>query len=157
MKVLAALVVLLVGTQINQAAESQRARPGQGPVNVNVTGPVILGFFPPYAESEEKEDGVIEGLAHLRYALEDIGRCFGDGTAIYRLDVTRSVTLRDGRRVERIRIPEDSAHAVGIILVRPGRPSRTIYATDGPSTLQRLGPQAAAQYFDAAGCSRKDP
>src|SRR5688572_7155960 len=72
-------------------------------------------------------------------------------------DVTRSVTLRDGRRVERIRIPEDSAHAVGIILVRPGRPSRTIYATDGPSTLQRLGPQAAAQYFDAAGCSRKDP
>jgi len=85
MKVLAALVVLLVGTQINQAAESQRARPGQGPVTVNVTGPVILGFFPPYAESEEKEDGVIEGLAHLRYALEDIGRCFGDGTAIYRL------------------------------------------------------------------------
>jgi hypothetical protein len=152
----ALIVALGVGIQINHAVAGQRARPGQGPVTVNVTGPVILGFFPPYSESEEKEDGIIEGIAHVRFALEDIDRCFGDGAAIYRLDVTKSVTLRAGGRVERIRIPDDWAHSVGIILVRPGRRSRTVYATDGPSTLQWLGPQAAGEYFDAPRCSRKD-
>ena len=116
---------------------------------MNVTGPVILGFFPPYSESEEEEDGVIEGLAHVRYALEHIGRCFGGESATYRLDVTKSVTLRDGRRVERIRRLADRSRTIGRMngllvnrfgVMRPAPPSPPHEAQRAVKVYSRSSP-----------------
>jgi len=150
-----AAALTLVG-QVEGSA-GQNPRPRQGAITVDVRGPVILGFFPPFTKAEEEADdgGISEGLAHVRFALEDIARCYGNKSATYRLDVTRSVTLRDGKRTRRINIPRDWEHAVGIILVVPGRTARTIFATDGPSSLIELGPTAVADYFDAPACRRR--
>jgi hypothetical protein len=151
---LSALLAVLLVSVFQLGAYAQRARPEQGPITVDLTGPLILGFFPPFTEAEAAEDRIIEGLAHVRFALEDISRCYKNDSATYRLDVTRSVTLREGQGTHRIDIPGDSEHAVGIILAMPGQPPRTIFATDGPSTLGGLGPLAAADYFGEPGCQR---
>jgi hypothetical protein len=147
---LCAALVAVVPT----GTSTQSARPGQEPVTVEVNGPLILGFFPPFTKAEEDADdgGISEGLAHMRFALEDIEKCNGDRTATYRLDITRSVTLRDGKRVRTVRIPRDWRHAVGIILAAPGRPALTVFASDGPSSLIQLGPSTVADYFGATAC-----
>jgi hypothetical protein len=98
---------------------------------------------------------VIEGLAHVQFALEDIENCLQNKNAVYRLDVTRRITLRDARTVRDIRIPSDWGYSVGLVFAAPGRPPRVVYATAGPGSLTELGPAAAAEYFSAPAC-RKD-
>src|SRR5688500_14547720 len=83
---------------------TQTERTSQEAVTVDVNGPLVIGFFPPFTEAEQAADdgGIREGLAHLRFALEDIAKCYGNKAATYRLEITRSVILRDGRQVRRI-------------------------------------------------------
>jgi len=121
-----------------------------------VKGPLVVGFFPPYSKDEEESDGIVEGLAHVEFALDDISKCLKDKKAVFRLDVTRRITLRDGKSVRRIDIPSDSDRSVGLVLVMPGRPPRIEYATAGPGSLAEIGPAAAAEYFAAPAC-RTDP
>src|SRR5262245_26183853 len=94
------LVLILLGPM----STSAQSRSAQGDVTVVVKGPLILGFFPPFTKAEEEanDSGIVEGLAHVRFALEDIAECYANEAAIYRLDVTRSVTLREGRTVRRL-------------------------------------------------------
>jgi hypothetical protein len=54
-----------------------------------VKGPLVVGFFPPYSKDEEESDGIVEGLAHVEFALDDISKCLKDKKAVFRLDVTR--------------------------------------------------------------------
>jgi len=35
-----------------------------------VKGPLVVGFFPPYSKDEEESDGIVEGLAHVEFALD---------------------------------------------------------------------------------------
>ena len=148
------LLALMLASAGPMAGEVQNERPGHGPVTVDVKGPVVIGFFPPFTEAEEtaQNSGINEGLAHVGFALEDIAKCYGNKAAIYRLDITRSVTLRDGTQVRRIDIPRDREHAVGIIFAVPGRPAHTVFAAADASSLVLLGPTAAAEYFGAVAC-----
>jgi hypothetical protein len=34
-------------------------------ITIDVKGPLVVGFFPPYSKAEESEDDVIEGLAQI--------------------------------------------------------------------------------------------
>jgi hypothetical protein len=153
---LCAILYVLAGLLIVALALSPSDASAQDnqDVTIDVRGPLVIGFFPPYSKAEESEDSVIEGLAHVRYALEDIAKCMNDKNATYRLEVTRSIVLREGRRLQRLNIAHDSENAVGIILAAPGRPQRTIVATVGPSTLMQLGPSAAAEYFGKPACRK---
>jgi hypothetical protein len=143
------LLIVLASLPIRASAQAR------SDVVIDVTGPLVIGFFPPFTKTEESEDGVIEGLAHMRFALDDIAECIADTSTTYRLDVTRSIVLRDGKRVQRVTLPRDWGHAVGIILVAPGRSRRTVFAPEGPSTLIQLGPAAAAEYFGKPACRRE--
>jgi hypothetical protein len=133
---------------------AQSARPSQGPVAITVSGPLVIGFFPPYSKEEEGSDAVIEGLAHVRFALEDIAKCFQNKDAAYRLDVTRRFTLRDGQTVRNLGIPSDWGHSVGLVFATPGRAPHVVYATDGPGSLVETGRSQAAEYFGAPVCRK---
>jgi hypothetical protein len=144
--------LLLVCLLTPALGSAQSVRSNHGPVTVTVSGPLVIGFFPPYSKEEESSDGVIEGLAHVRYAVQDISKCLQRANAVYRLDVTRRVTLRDGMVVRNIAIPSDWGHSVGLIFASAGRPPRVVFATDGPGSLLEAGPAEAAEYFDALAC-----
>jgi hypothetical protein len=153
-KVLALGAAIVVLGSLETLAQS--ARPGQGPVTIDIKGPVVIGFFQPFTQKEEETDdgGIREGLAHVRFALEDISKCYTNESAIYRLDVTRRVTLRDGRRTRQIRIASDWDHAVGLIFAIPGREPRVVFALGSPASLVVTGPMAASEYFGASACQK---
>lgn len=127
------------------------------PAVVDVTSPLVVGFFPPFTEAEKEDDdgGIGEVLSHVGFALEDIANCYDNKAAEYRLEETRSITLRDKGRVRRIQLSRRWDRAVGILMVAPGRDPRIVFASAGPSSLQYLGPEAAFHYFGAKNCKSK--
>lgn len=145
-------VALVVALHADTSMQSAKSR--EPAVRIDVKGPVVIGFFPPYTRAEQQADdgSISEGLAHVRFALEDIAKCYENKAAVYRLDVTRRIVLRDRNRIHRIDIPRDPGRAVGLVFARPRHEPRTVFAVDGPATLIALGPMTAAEYFGAKGC-----
>jgi hypothetical protein len=137
--------------------QSLEPRAAAGPVTLEVKTPLVIGFFPPFTEAEKQNDdgGISEGLSHLSFALDDVAACYPSKTVLYRLEETRSITLRDEGRVRRIPISRQWERSVGIVFVAPGRAPRVVFASAGPSSLQYLGPQAAFEYFGAIGCKQE--
>lgn len=123
-------------------------------VTLDVTTPLVIGFSSPLTAAEMQNDnsGAREGLAHVRFALEDIGSCHGDSSVVYRIEEAVELVLRDSGKVWRIPISRNDGRAVGILFVAPGRAPRVVLASAGPSSLRHLGPQGAFAYFGAEGC-----
>jgi hypothetical protein len=122
---------------------------------VTVSGPTIIGFFPPASRGEiDQDDGLREGMAHVQFALEDLQSCLSPRKLVTRFELTRSLSLRDGTTTHHLDFPSDWAHSVGIVLVTPGKAPVVVYATAGPSSLSETGPQAAWKYFGEPGCKR---
>lgn len=125
-------------------------------VTVTVSGPTIVGFFPPVTQKEIDEDdgGLREGTAHVTFALEDIEKCLAPRKLTVSLEFTRSLLVTDGHKSTKIDFPSDWEHAVGIVLISPGKAPMTVFATAGPSSLLETGPQAAWKYFSEPSCKR---
>ena len=132
------------------ASRPVAGEPEPGVVEVAVAGPMAIGFYPPVSDAEIEEDpGTREGLAHLEFALSDVAKCLKSQGVSVRAELARILVLRVGDTVHRIDLPHES---VGAYLVVPGREPRVVYATAGPSSLQVLLPNAAAEYFHAPNC-----
>jgi len=125
---------------------------------VTVQGVTIIGFFPPYTQNElDHDDGSIgEGTAHVGFALEDLEKCLKQQEPQVRFELTKSLTLTDGAHVRRIAIPNEPGKTVGIVLAKPDAEPMVVYATVGPSSLQWLALDAAADYFGTPACKRAD-
>lgn len=125
-------------------------------VSIAVHGPTVIGFFPPTSDDELAHDdgGLNEGIAHVRFALEDLANCLADHQVAVRYEFTRSLTISDGSESKRYDFPTDWSHAVGILLAAPGRSPEVVFATIGPSSLQWTALDAAARYFSESKCAR---
>ena len=125
-------------------------------VATSVSGPTVVGFFPPVSQKEIEDDtsGAREGIAHVRFSLEDVVSCLAPRAITTRLEFTHSLTIKDGRTRRRLTFPHDWAHSVGVVLVAPGKAPVVVYATGGPSSLLELAPQAAWKYFNEPKCKR---
>jgi len=123
-------------------------------LTVAITGPTVIGFFPPYTQSElDHDDGSInDGMAQVKYALGALYMCLKDQRPQVRFEQTKSLTISDGARSRRIAIPNKPGKTVGIVLVRPGVKPMVVYALTGPSSLQSLALNAAADYFGSPAC-----
>ena len=127
--------------------------PEQTTTEVLVTKPTIVGFFPPVsAEEIETNPGTREGVAHLEFALSDVAKCLKPRDVSVRLELTRVLIFKLGDRQLRFELSPDWQRAVGAYLVEPNREPRVVYASAGPSSLQFLLPNAAAEYFNEPGC-----
>jgi hypothetical protein len=126
-------------------------------IEVTVTGPTVIAFFPPVpqAELDADDDGSLSsGIAHLNFVLEDLHACLAPRQIAMRFEFTRALTLVDGSSVHRIEFPVDWAHAIGVVLAMPGETPQTVFATAGPSGLLESVPQAAWKYFGEPKCKR---
>jgi hypothetical protein len=88
--------------------------------------------------------------------LEDVEKCLAPRNVVVKFEATRSLVIKDGTSEQRIEFPSDWAHAIGIVLVKPGTAPVVVYATAGPSSLQETAPQAAWKLFSEAKCKRYD-
>ncbi len=103
---------------------------------------------------DNPDDGVIEGTAHLSYALEDTDTCLKKSgiTAQISLETASTLVVKENGHTRRIVLSKSWPKAVGVYLFKPGAPARVIYAENGPSSLMMKVPQAAAEYFPAPAC-----
>jgi hypothetical protein len=144
----AASLVLLAA-----ASEVLPAETEPGVVEVTVAGPMVIGFFPPVSDEEiEANPGTREGLAHLEFALSDAAKCLKSLGVSVRGELARVLVLRVAGKERRFDLPHEWERAVGAYLIEPGREPRVVYASAGPSSLQVLLPNAAAEYFGASAC-----
>jgi hypothetical protein len=146
-----AVICIAVGVAIPSLADN--ATRDQG-VAIAVTGPLVIGFFPPTTQTEmdDADSGFSEAIAHVCFALEDINKCLAALRPTIRLELTRSITLQGAKKSFTIPLATDWQHSIGVILASPDKKPQIVYAEAGPSTLLYLGPDAAAEYFRVPAC-----
>lgn len=148
----AILSALLFGALVGRA-ESTPKPEYSVIVKVIVSGPTVVGFFPPVTQEQiVRGNGAGEGLAHLNFALSDVAKCLQAKNPSVSLELAHVLVLELGGSEREYELPSDWAHAVGAYLAAPGREPRVVYAMAGPSSLQFLLPNAAAEYFEEPGC-----
>lgn len=129
------------------------------PGTIEVSGPTVVGFFPPVSQAElEAEPAISEALAHLRFALDDVSDCLASIQPQVHLQLTAELVLSIEGSTRRIPLPVEPERSFGAFLIRPRAEPRSVYSSGGASSLVRLVPAAAAEYFDVPGCrSDLDP
>jgi hypothetical protein len=140
---LAALLPALWPTAIAATPKTQQ---------VEVRARSIIAFAPSELKDSD-EDGAMEAVAHLRFAVEDTYRCLQPMKLSVSFYYADRIALRTGKTRELLQVHK-LGQAVGAIIVEPGRKPEVIYSTDGPSTLQQLLPQAAARYWATKACEQ---
>lgn len=123
---------------------------------IEVTGPTIVGFFPPQSEPTKDDDGgYSEGIAHLRFAIENTAACLRDLKPTLRIEVTKTLKVRHGGEEHTFQLPPNWPASAGAYLFAPGKPPRAIHATVGVSSMSFHLPNAAAEYFGVPTCKKK--
>jgi hypothetical protein len=76
-------------------------------VLVVVSGPTIVGFFPPISQTNLDHDdgGISEGVAHVQFALEDVEKCLAPRKLNKRFEYAHSIVISDGRNEHRLDFP----------------------------------------------------
>jgi hypothetical protein len=147
-----ASIILALVMIVSQAADAW----GQFEAHVKLEGPLLVGFFPPVTQKEldDPMSGAAEGMAHVRFALEDALKCLQASgiSAKATFVVARSIIIDEGTNSRRHNLPTSWSQSVGVYLLNPGKPDRAVYAEDGPSSLVVLAPTAAGEYFNAPKC-----
>ena len=136
-------------------AAASAAAPALKEPEFTITGPTLIGFFPPSTEAElaEGDGGIAEGQAHVRFALEDIAACLKLPELATHFELTRSLVLRfPPKGVRRLQFRGNWQHQTGIVLALPGKAPRVVYGLDGPGSLLETAPAAAGRYFGKGTC-----
>lgn len=146
------LVTLLLSACVISGAQ----KPVSAEADVIVNGPVVVGYFPPVTEEEINNpgSGAGEGIAHVRFALEDTLKCLKASgiEARAQLEMVKALKVTEGTSTKRLALPTTWPEAAGAYLFLPGKPARMVPAQAGPSSLITLVPEAAAEYFGAKAC-----
>ena len=73
MKPSALIVLFLLALPLSAFGQTMGTRT----VTIEIKGPAVIGFFPPVRQlgDDNPDDGVIEGTAHLSFALEETAAC----------------------------------------------------------------------------------
>ena len=141
----------------NTWAQADARRDGEAQIEVN--GPLIVGFFPPVtkAEMEDPDSGAAEALAHIGFAVHDTQKCLKASgiEAKGRVVQAKVLIISDSGKTTRIKLPTSWPKAAGIYLFNSGKKPVPVYAEAGPSSLIVLAPEAAAKLYAAKTC--KDP
>lgn len=140
------IAVLLACLMADVAAAGEVSR------TVEIDAATLIAFAPPLTR-EADDEGSVEALAHLQFAVEDTRKCALPRKIAVTLVHADVIVLRNGATSESVPV-HAMGQAIGGILVEPGKAPRVVVSQDGPSTLQELLPAAAATYWHAEGCRR---
>lgn len=144
-------LALLVGLLAAAPAVGQTAD-ASGPIT-EVSGPTIIGFAAAeVAADADSLEYASEAIAHLQFALANVGECLAELEPTIDQQFSDIVTWEiDGKKAS-LQLSDDPYEQVGAVLIRPGSDPEIVYASVGPSSLLYFLPNAAAEYFGVPGC-----
>lgn len=121
---------------------------------ITISGPTIIAFVPVDTKGQQ-DDGSIEGIAHMHYAMQDTCKCLSPKKVAFQFWFADRLVIHSGLGQTTFEVGK-FGQGFGAILVEPGRTAKVVFSVDGPSTLQYLLPQAAFEYWQASGCKNVD-
>jgi hypothetical protein len=129
------------------------SKPARKEAVVQITAPVLFGFFPPVSDAElDSNEGLASALEHFEWALEKSQGCLaGKGVEVRAVYADR-VTIENREAREHLEVGGTSRDDIGCYLAAPGRSARVVRATMGPSFLVSGCPAAASLYFSVPEC-----
>ena len=97
---------------------------GSRTVTIMIDGRAVIGFFPPVKQlsDDNPDDGVIEGTAHLSFALEDRDSCLKKSgiTARVSLETASTLVVKENGNARRIVLPKSWPKAkTGYFMISP--------------------------------------
>lgn len=123
---------------------------------IDVRRPAVIVFAPSQWELDsESQAGVLEMVAHVRFAVDDMNRCKGaTQIAVQMVFADRLALTFDGRRkvIDLSRKFPDSA---GAYLFRPGRKPCSIATPGDTAFLGDILSEAVGEVFDVPMCLQK--
>lgn len=150
-KALLAIHVGLWITVIAYADDSPRKT-----IKVPTDKGMLVGFFPPVNQEEfdDPMSGASEGIAHVRFALEDTKKCLEASgiNVVVELVLANEIEFESTSEKIQVEIPKEWPKSVGIYMLRPNLKPEVVYAQAGPSSLTVLAPETARKYFGATAC-----
>lgn len=117
-----------------------------------LSGPAIIVFAPSELEGQ-KDDGAIQGVAHMHYAMEDTAKCLSPKKVTFQFWFADHLIVRIGDKITTFEVGK-LGQGFGAVLIEPGLPPKVVYSTEGPSTLQFLLPQAAFELWHIKVCKK---
>jgi hypothetical protein len=117
---------------------------------VPVAGPTIIAFVPSEVR-DQKDEGSIEGVAHVQFAMQDTAKCLGTKQVKFEFEFADTIVLKSGNQSTTIQVGS-LGQGFGAVLAEPGRQAKVVFTEIGPSTLLYLLPRAAAEYWHVEAC-----
>ena len=132
------------------------ARAGEEPT-FSTTKRQLIGVFPAVSAEVlgDPKSGAREAFVHLQFALTISAKCLELPSGSTHLVEATAIAVEHGGETIRFEFSREPLE-VAVLLLSPERAPLEVLASAGPSSLQVLVPDAAADFFDAPGC-RQDP
>jgi hypothetical protein len=154
--VLATLLVVATpvtaGRTSARAAEKSASKPTRTTV-VHVDRPTVIVFAPPqWAVDSKSDEGAVEMIAHVRFAVDDVNRCKGaTRIAVQMVFADRLALTLDGRRTA-IDLSRKFPDSAGAYLFRSGKKPCAISTPKDTAFLGDILSHAVGEFFDVPGC-----
>ena len=105
---------------------------------------------------ESKSDqGAVEKIAHVRFAVDDVNRCKGaTRIAIRMVFADRLALTLDGRRTA-IDLSHKFPDSAGAYLLRSGKKPCAIATPNDTASLGDILSEAVGEFFEVPGCLQK--
>ena len=123
---------------------------------VQVHRPTVIVFMPSqWALDAKSDDGAVEMIAHVRFAVDDVNKCKGaTPIAVEMVFGDRLAVTLDGRR-KAIDLSLKFPDSAGAYLLRSGKKSCAISTPKDTAFLGDILSHAVGEFFDVPGCLQK--
>jgi hypothetical protein len=147
------VAVTIVATRTTAlAAKDSASRRGKTTV-VEVHRPTVIVFMPSqWALDAKSDEGAVEMIAHVRFAVDDVNKCRGTTAIAVRMVFADRLALSlDGHRTV-IDLSRKFPDSAGAYLLKVGKKPRTLATPKDTAGLEDILSRAVGEFFDVPGC-----
>jgi hypothetical protein len=148
------LVALLAGVGYRSVLGAEKHASGRPRTTVvNGARPTVIVFAPPeWARAAGSDEGTVEMLGHIRFAVGDVNKCKGAKRIAVRMVLTDRLAVNLGGKRLNIDLAQESPDVAGAYLFRPGRKPCAITVPNDTAFLGDKLSQAVGEFFEVPGC-----
>jgi hypothetical protein len=147
------IVAALATAEHTPARQAEKSVSKPARTVVHVDRPTVIVFAPPqWVEDAKSNEGAVEMIAHVRFAVEDVNRCRGETPIAVRMVFADhlTVTLDGGRKA--IDLSRNFPDSAGAYLFRTGKKPCMIATPMDTAFLGYILSHAVGEFFQIPGC-----
>jgi hypothetical protein len=149
--VVAATIVATRTTAL--AAKDIASRRAKTTVVVEVHRPTVIVFMPSqWALDAKSDEGAVEEIAHVRFAVDDVNKCKGTTAIAVRMVFADRLALSLAGHRTVIDLSRKFPDSAGAYLLKLGKKPRALATPKDTAGLGDILSRAVGEFFDVPGC-----